>query len=152
MPVLPELEPMLARVNEARSQGVDAAATVAQRREVIHRAMDQRVAAVAAAGDDLADNINHYRDADKRREPFASPALADDLAGLPPALIMTAEYDVLRDDGDLYGRRLNEAGTPARAIWWAGHIHGSHEMTAMLPSARAWQAKAQSYLREANNT
>jgi acetyl esterase len=58
---------------------------------------------------------------------------------------------VLRDDGGLYGRRLNEAGTPAQAICWAGHIHGSHEMTAVLPSARAWQANVESYLREANN-
>jgi acetyl esterase len=114
--------------------------------------IEQYADGYALTRDDLADNINHYCDADERREPFVSPALADDLGGVPPALIMTAEYDVLRDDGDLYGRRLNEAGTSARAICRAGHIHGSHEMTAILPSARAWQAKVQSYLREANNT
>jgi acetyl esterase len=99
---------------------------------------------------DLAANIDHYCDRGQRGEPYASPALAADLSRLPPALIMTAEYDVLRDDGELYGRRLNEAGIPAGTICWSGHIHGSHEMTAVLPSARDWQATVESYLREAN--
>jgi acetyl esterase len=99
---------------------------------------------------ELADNIDRYCNLDQRREPYASPALADDLAGLPPALIMSAEYDVLRDDSERYARRLDEAGTPAEAICWPGHIHGSHEMTAVLPSARAWQAKVEAFLREAN--
>lgn len=99
---------------------------------------------------DLEQNIDNYCDVDQRREPLASPALAADLSGLPPALIMTSEYDVVRDDGELYARRLNEAGTSAEVICWPGHIHGSHEMTAVLPSARAWQAKVEAFLREAH--
>jgi acetyl esterase len=99
---------------------------------------------------ELADHIDQYCSRDQRRDPYASPALGSDLAGLSPALIMTAEYDLPRDDGELYGRRLNEAGTPAEVIRWAGHIHGSHEMTAVLPSARDWQARVESFLGEAN--
>lgn len=65
---------------------------------------------------------------------------------------MSAEYDVLRGDSEQHGRRLNEADVLAEASCWPGHIHGSHEMTAVLPSARAWQTKVESYLREANGT
>lgn len=45
-------------------------------------------------------------------DPYAVPLMASDLSGLPSAYIATAEYDVLRDDGILYGRRLKEAGIP----------------------------------------
>lgn len=52
----------------------------------------------------------YFPDPATRTEPYASPVLADDLAGLPPAIVMTAERDTLRRDGDLYARRLREAG------------------------------------------
>ena len=52
----------------------------------------------------------YFRDAARRREPYASPLLADDLAGLPPTVVLTAERDALRADGDRYAQRLREAG------------------------------------------
>jgi acetyl esterase len=96
---------------------------------------------------DLADQIDLYCAPEDRRNPYASPLLADDLTGLPPALIMTAEYDILRDDGEAYGRRLTQAGVSADVVQWAGHIHGSHVMTAMLESAREWQTQVAGFLR-----
>ena len=52
----------------------------------------------------------YFRDQSTRAEPYASPLLAPDLTGLPPAVIVTAEYDVLRAEGDAYAARLAEAG------------------------------------------
>ncbi|MEO3829563.1 alpha/beta hydrolase [Actinomadura sp. B10D3] len=96
--------------------------------------------------DDLAADIERYCDPEDRTDPYASPLLAGDLSGLPPALIMTAEFDILRDDGAAYGRRLTEAGVPAEVVQWDGHVHGSHEMTAILESARRWQAHVAGFL------
>ncbi|SFP57016.1 acetyl esterase [Actinomadura madurae] len=96
--------------------------------------------------DDLAADIERYCDPGDRTDPYASPLLAEDLSGLPPALIMTAEFDILRDDGAAYGRRLTAAGVPAEVVQWDGHVHGSHEMTAILESARRWQAHVAEFL------
>lgn len=52
----------------------------------------------------------YFKDAARRTEPYASPLLAEDLHGLPPAVVVTAQLDSLRAEGDAYARRLEEAG------------------------------------------
>jgi acetyl esterase len=65
--------------------------------------------------------------------PRVSPIKRADLSGLPPALILTGEYDPLRDEGELYGRRLNDAGVPSTVTRYAGVGHGFVEHFAWLP-------------------
>ena len=67
--------------------------------------------------------------------PYASPLLAPDLHGLPPAVILTAECDPLRDEGEAYGRRLAEAGVPVTCTQYAGMIHPFFSLSGAIPRA-----------------
>lgn len=59
----------------------------------------------------------------RRSEPAASPMLADSLTDLPPALVLTAEFDPLRDEGNAYAEALAAAGVPARSLCFDGLVH-----------------------------
>ncbi|WP_027369115.1 alpha/beta hydrolase [Desulfocurvibacter africanus] len=97
---------------------------------------------------------NHYApDMDAREEPTASPLKAsiDQLRGLPPALIINGECDVLRDEGESYARKLIQAGVPVTATRYLGTIHDFVMLNAITdtPAPRAAIALANDMLREA---
>jgi len=84
------------------------------------------------------------------RNPLASPLFADDLRGLPPAHVMTAEYDVLRTEGSRYAERLLEAGVAATHRRYPGALHGTAMLTRTWDQARLWQHDAAAELRRAH--
>jgi len=84
-------------------------------------------------------------DAQSRADPRASPLAADELTGLPPALIMAAACDPLRDEAAAYAERLKEAGVPVNYRCFAGMIHGFYKMADVLEGGRQALAEAAAF-------
>jgi len=92
----------------------------------------------------------HYLPSDRDGEhAYASPLRATDFRELPPALVITAEFDPLRDEGEAYGKRLQEAGVPTELRRYDGMIHGFFGMSAIMDQAKAAIADASTALRRA---
>lgn len=81
------------------------------------------------------------------KESYASPMRAKSHAGLPPAVVLTAEYDPLRGDGAAYATALRQAGVEASAVRYLGVTHDIAIFTGVLDSARRWHEDVVSALR-----
>lgn len=90
---------------------------------------------------------DHYADPNDRADPKASP-LRGDLSNLPPALVVTAEFDPLRDEGIAYAEALGAAGVPVRHLAARGHVHTSLTMVDVVLSGASYRAEIAQALRD----
>lgn len=90
----------------------------------------------------------HYlNDESEATHPHASPLRAASLGGLPPALVVTAEYDPLCDEGELYAAKLREADVPALCSRWPGMNHGFFFWVGIVDQAGAAMRESCDWLR-----
>lgn len=101
--------------------------------------------------DDLAACWRIYLGGEATRDPLVSPLLADDLSGLPPALVITVEYDVLRDEGRRYAERLLEAGVPCRALHYDDYLHAVLSLPLLYEEVDAVWDEIAAFLRAATS-
>lgn len=91
----------------------------------------------------------YISDSTDNTNPYAAPLSASDVSNLPPALVITAEYDPLRDEGEAYGQRLQGAGVPTTCTRYPGMIHGFFGMSGALDKGSQAVAEASTALKQA---
>ena len=98
--------------------------------------------------EDLEWFARNYAPDDKYREPDVSPLFAERISGLPPALIVTAGFDPLRDQGEAYAQRLREGGVRAASLHYPGMTHAFLQLDQVVPAAHDAVQKTAATLRE----
>lgn len=89
---------------------------------------------------EVTDYVQMYQpDPAQRDSPLVSPLAADDLSGMPPTLVMTAEFDLLRDEGEAFAMALRTAGTPTRLERIDGALHGFIALPRFLRPVAAYE-------------
>lgn len=93
--------------------------------------------------------VKHYCGNEKDlKQAYLSPLFAGNLENMPPALIITCEYDPLKDDGEAYAKRLGEAGNKVTFTEYKGMTHVFFQMPKYLKSTRALEAQVSATLNE----
>jgi acetyl esterase len=91
----------------------------------------------------------HYLESEAdAANPYASPLRAPDLGGVAPALVITAEHDPLRDEGERYAGRLRAAGTATVLSRYPGMIHGFLQLLGLFDESRQAVDEATAWLKE----
>ncbi|SDI54731.1 alpha/beta hydrolase fold [Natribacillus halophilus] len=90
----------------------------------------------------------YFNSFDELQNPYAVPLKAEDLSGLPPALVITAEFDPLRDEGKMYAEELKKAGVDVTYTCYDGMIHGFVSMDAFISKGKDAIAQAANALRD----
>ncbi|MGA2410394.1 MAG: alpha/beta hydrolase, partial [Candidatus Binataceae bacterium] len=93
--------------------------------------------------------FGYYLKPGDENNPWVAPAKANDLSRLPPALVLTAGYDPLRDEGEAYGEALRKAGVPVKISRYEGVCHGFVSMAAALDEGKRAVAEIASELQKA---
>lgn len=114
-----------------------------------HPSIDENAEGYFLTKDTMVWFIDHYLGGQDPKDGSVSPLQAASLDGLPPALVITAELDPLRDEGEAYGARLREAGVPVEVLRFEGQIHGFMGMATMLDDGRTALDRAGAALRAA---
>lgn len=92
--------------------------------------------------------LDHYVDPADRCDPRVAPLRTSDLTGLPPAIVVTCEFDPLRDEGDAYASALAAAGVPTNHLRCRGQIHTSLLAVDMLPGGAPVRAEIFAHVAE----
>ncbi|MDY7102998.1 MAG: alpha/beta hydrolase fold domain-containing protein [Actinomycetota bacterium] len=91
---------------------------------------------------------DNYADEGDRTDPRVAPLRADDLSGLPPTVIVTCEFDPLRDEGQAYAAALEKAGVPTTHVFGRGHTHTSLTMVDVILTGAPVRAEIAALVRE----
>ena len=94
---------------------------------------------------------NHYAGDEERTNSYASPLCSINLSNLPPACVMVAEFDPLRDEGIAYGEAMADAGTEVTSLEYPGFIHGFFSHTQTIPPTQKAMQDACRQLKNAFN-
>jgi len=111
--------------------------------------MDENGEGYFLTRDAMAWFVEHYLGDTDPTDPLVSPLLAPSLAELPPAFVITAEFDPLRDEGEAYAAALRKAGVEVEVVRYDGQIHGFIGMAALLDDGKAALDRAGAALRAA---
>jgi acetyl esterase len=114
-----------------------------------HPSYDENAEGYFLTKDSMVWFIGHYLGTTDPKDPSVSPLHAASLAGLPPTLVITAEFDPLRDEGEAYAVALRDAGVAVDAVRYDGQIHGFVGLAALLDDGQHALDRAGAALRTA---
>jgi acetyl esterase len=114
-----------------------------------HPSIDENAEGYFLTRDTMRWFVGHYVGDGDLKDPAVSPLHADNLSGLPPALVITAEFDPLRDEGEAYVAALRDAGVPVEHRRYDGQIHGFFGLASVLDDGRHAVDEAGAALRAA---